>query len=595
MNDVHDRSAPSVRRARVTRPGGSTKRRRCIARVLVADPRARREPASARPARRRARRAADGGGADRPRHGDHAGQCDPSQQPGGRLSRARPPTRRLRRISRGGRAAARIGRAALQSRDRARPSSAAARRRPLIIAAPPNARRTGRRSGIISPMRWPRRARPKRPRRPSREPCGSRPDLVEAQRQLRPLADAARTLERGRGASGGGASARARRRRPIGAISPSRLQELGGTRTRSLATSARSRSSRRSPTRSIISAACCRPRATPMRRSRVIARRSPPIRAMARARIAAVHGRAADPLCRRGEVAARRARYAAALEALVARRRGCGRPPPPSRRRSARRSPFSCPIRARTISPCSGSTANSPAASWRARVPPRRSRAPPAPGERIRLGIVSGFFCRHTVFRLFLESWLARLDRARFEVIGFHTGKTEDADTARAARWCDRFPREPSTPEAWREAIVAAAPHVLLYPEIGMDPVAGWLAAQRLAPVQCMAWGQPETSGHADDRLFPVERADGAGRTRSASTASGWSFCPISACITRRSRSRRRRSIAPSSASREVFRSSGRARRSTNIIRAMTRRSRASPRRSAAANSCSSPSPRARR
>ncbi len=28
-----------------------------------------------------------------------------------------------------------------------------------------------------------------------------------------------------------------------------------------------------------------------------------------------------------------------------------------------------------------------------------------------------------------------------------------------------------------------------------MDPVAGRLAAQRLAPVQCVTWGQPETTG----------------------------------------------------------------------------------------------------
>jgi protein O-GlcNAc transferase len=36
---------------------------------------------------------------------------------------------------------------------------------------------------------------------------------------------------------------------------------------------------------------------------------------------------------------------------------------------------------------------------------------------------------------------------------------------------------------------------VLLYPEVGMDPIAGRLAAQRLAPVQCVAWGHPETTG----------------------------------------------------------------------------------------------------
>lgn len=120
--------------------------------------------------------------------------------------------------------------------------------------------------------------------------------------------------------------------------------------------------------------------------------------------------------------------------------------------------------------------------------------ARPSGGERIRIGIVSGFFGDHTIFRLFLEGWLTQIDRARFDVVGFHTGTLSDADTARAAGWC-RLMHGLSSRDAWRAAVVAAAPHVLLYPEIGMDPVAAWLAAQRLAPVQCAAWGQPETTG----------------------------------------------------------------------------------------------------
>lgn len=131
-----------------------------------------------------------------------------------------------------------------------------------------------------------------------------------------------------------------------------------------------------------------------------------------------------------------------------------------------------------------------------AKTRPAASLAPrPAAGERIRLGVVSGFFCAHTVFRLFLEGWLTQIDRSRFELIGFHTGHVVDADTARAAAWCDRFFQGLPSASAWREAVSGAAPHVLLYPEIGMDPRAAWLAAQRLAPVQCVAWGQPETSG----------------------------------------------------------------------------------------------------
>ena len=49
--------------------------------------------------------------------------------------------------------------------------------------------------------------------------------------------------------------------------------------------------------------------------------------------------------------------------------------------------------------------------------------------------------------------------------------------------------------EQWRQTILADAPHVLLYPEIGMDPTSVALAAQRLAPVQCNALGHPVTSG----------------------------------------------------------------------------------------------------
>ncbi len=39
------------------------------------------------------------------------------------------------------------------------------------------------------------------------------------------------------------------------------------------------------------------------------------------------------------------------------------------------------------------------------------------------------------------------------------------------------------------------APHVLIYPAIGMDPHTNRLAALRLAPIQCAGWGHPVTTG----------------------------------------------------------------------------------------------------
>jgi protein O-GlcNAc transferase len=119
---------------------------------------------------------------------------------------------------------------------------------------------------------------------------------------------------------------------------------------------------------------------------------------------------------------------------------------------------------------------------------------PPEPGERLRVGIISGFFHQHTVWTLMLQGWLTQLDRQRFTLYGYHTGTRQDDATALAAPLCERF-RVGLSGHGWREAILADAPHILIYPEFGMDPVAAGLAAQRLARVQCVAWGHPVTTG----------------------------------------------------------------------------------------------------
>ena len=123
----------------------------------------------------------------------------------------------------------------------------------------------------------------------------------------------------------------------------------------------------------------------------------------------------------------------------------------------------------------------------------------PGPGERIRLGIVSGFFCEHTLWRLMLKGWLSELDRSRFEVTAYHTGAVEDGQTEVARALCRVVT---GSAEAVRAAIVADRPHALLYPEIGMDRVAARLGAERLAPLQCVSWGQPQTTGLPTMDLF---------------------------------------------------------------------------------------------
>ena len=120
---------------------------------------------------------------------------------------------------------------------------------------------------------------------------------------------------------------------------------------------------------------------------------------------------------------------------------------------------------------------------------------PPGPAEPVRVGIVSEYFRDHTVWKLLIKGWVSQLDRRRFRVSGYHTGRQRDATTKAAASSCDYFVEGPLPADRWREAILADAPHILIYPEVGMGPVAAWLAAQRLAPTQCNSWGHPETSG----------------------------------------------------------------------------------------------------
>lgn len=120
---------------------------------------------------------------------------------------------------------------------------------------------------------------------------------------------------------------------------------------------------------------------------------------------------------------------------------------------------------------------------------------PPSPGDKIRVGIVSGYFSAHSNWKIPIKGWLSQLDRQRFRLFGFHTGDRIDAETEHAAALCDEFVRGPLSVAAWRTRILEAAPDVLIYPEVGMDPMAVQLAAQRLARVQCNSWGHPDTSG----------------------------------------------------------------------------------------------------
>src|SRR5258707_14703899 len=98
------------------------------------------------------------------------------------------------------------------------------------------------------------------------------------------------------------------------------------------------------------------------------------------------------------------------------------------------------------------------------------------------------------------------LDRNRFHVSGYYTCAERDGETDEAAALCDRFVQGPLSLDTWRRAILDDSPHVLIFPEIGMDKVSAQLAAQRLAAVPWCSWGHPGPTGVPTIEFFIHKR-----------------------------------------------------------------------------------------
>ncbi|MEP7083683.1 MAG: tetratricopeptide repeat protein [Betaproteobacteria bacterium] len=124
--------------------------------------------------------------------------------------------------------------------------------------------------------------------------------------------------------------------------------------------------------------------------------------------------------------------------------------------------------------------------------------APPEPlpraGRRLRIGFASSHFRSCTVGAYF-ESWLTDLDPRQFEVHAFYFGSEVDAVTQSLRTRVDHFVHLQRSVRHIAERVRAAQLDVLVYPQLGMDGLDATLSALRLAPVQCVAWGHPVTTG----------------------------------------------------------------------------------------------------
>ena len=147
-----------------------------------------------------------------------------------------------------------------------------------------------------------------------------------------------------------------------------------------------------------------------------------------------------------------------------------------------------------------------------------QSRAPIARsyagGRRIRIGFASAFFSEGTV-GMYFRRWIERLDRSRFEVTLYNLRRGVNPFLTVLSAKADRvrsFDGPALAPSVLAPTIRDDALDVLVYPELGMDATSFVLAALRLAPVQCAAWGHPVTTGHPTIDVYftcgPMEPPD---------------------------------------------------------------------------------------
>ena len=120
---------------------------------------------------------------------------------------------------------------------------------------------------------------------------------------------------------------------------------------------------------------------------------------------------------------------------------------------------------------------------------------PAASNQRIRVGVLSQFLVGHTIGKLF-QGFIHHLDRDRFEVVVIHAPKAK-RDTIRQSidTFADRVLILPPGLKAQQAAVMAERLDVLFYPDIGMSQDTYFLAYARLAPVQVVSWGHPDTTG----------------------------------------------------------------------------------------------------
>jgi predicted O-linked N-acetylglucosamine transferase (SPINDLY family) len=118
----------------------------------------------------------------------------------------------------------------------------------------------------------------------------------------------------------------------------------------------------------------------------------------------------------------------------------------------------------------------------------------PAEGRKIKIGFVSAHLRNHTIGRL-TAGIIANLPRDSFSPRVFSPPRQTDELSRFIAQGADHAVTLSPVLEEARKQIAEHELDILFYPDIGMDFFTYFLAYSRLAPVQCVTWGHPVTTG----------------------------------------------------------------------------------------------------
>lgn len=113
---------------------------------------------------------------------------------------------------------------------------------------------------------------------------------------------------------------------------------------------------------------------------------------------------------------------------------------------------------------------------------------------KIRVGICSAFMWDHTIAHV-MSGLFRKLDRSRFEVVLFRVGRPSDPVQEALEGVADRMVLLEGHLGHSREAIAETELDLLLFTDFGAEPLTSFLSYSRLAPVQVLLWGFPDTSG----------------------------------------------------------------------------------------------------